>query len=104
MSVDMFLKLGDVEGESSDTRHPREIDVLAWSWGMSQPGTTHAGGGGGSGKVDVRDLSITKFLEVSPPALMRACCDGRHFPMAKLTVRAAGRDAIEYLKVTLREV
>ena len=49
MAVDMFLKLGDVKGESVDGSHKDEIDVLAWSWGMSQSGTTHMGGGGGSG-------------------------------------------------------
>ena len=41
MAVDMFLKIGDIKGESADDKHAGEIDVLAWSWGMSQSGTTH---------------------------------------------------------------
>ena len=52
MAVDMFIKLGDIKGESQDKTHKGEIDVLAWSWGMAKSGTTHVGGGGGSGKED----------------------------------------------------
>ncbi|MGV8719825.1 type VI secretion system receptor/chaperone Hcp, partial [Pseudomonas aeruginosa] len=49
MAVDMFIKIGDVKGESKDKTHAEEIDVLAWSWGMSQSGSMHMGGGGGAG-------------------------------------------------------
>jgi type VI protein secretion system component Hcp len=43
MSVDMFLKIKGVDGESVDSVHAKEIDIAAWSWGMSQSGTTHVG-------------------------------------------------------------
>ena len=36
MPVEMFLKLAGIEGESSDAKHKGEIDVLAWSWGLSE--------------------------------------------------------------------
>ena len=49
MAVDMFIKIDDIEGESTDDAHGGEIDVLSWSWGMSQSGTTHTGAGGGAG-------------------------------------------------------
>jgi type VI secretion system secreted protein Hcp len=55
MAVDMFLKVDGIEGESQDEKHAKEIDVLSWSWGMSQSGTSHMGGGGGGGKVAVQD-------------------------------------------------
>ena len=63
MAVDMFIKIGDIEGESADKVHAKEIDVLAWSWGMSQSGNMHQGGGGGAGKVSVQDLSLTKYID-----------------------------------------
>jgi type VI secretion system secreted protein Hcp len=50
MAIDMFLKLGDVTGESKDKVHKKEIDVLLWSWGMSNSGSAHLGGGAGSGR------------------------------------------------------
>lgn len=104
MAVDMFIKIGDLKGESVDKTHKDEIDVLAWSWGMSQSGTTHMGPGGGAGKVNVQDLSFTKYVDKSSPVLIKGCCKGIHFPEAKLTVRKAGGDALEYIKLTMKEV
>ncbi len=104
MAVDMFIKIGDIEGESTDDKHGKEIDVLAWSWGMSQSGTTHMGGGGGSGTVSVQDLSFTKYVDAATHALMKACCDGTHYTEAKLVVRKAGKEALEYIKATFKEV
>jgi type VI secretion system secreted protein Hcp len=104
MAVDMYLKIDDVKGESQDDKHKGEIDVLAWSWGMSQSGTTHMGGGGGSGKVSVNDISITKYIDKSSPNLMLACCNGKHYKQALLTVRKAGEKPLEYIKLTMKEV
>lgn len=104
MAVDMFLKLDDVKGESKDSKHKDEVDVLAWSWGMSQSGTTHMGGGGGAGKVNVQDLSLTKYVDKSSPNLIMATCNGKHYKEALLTVRKAGEKPLEYIKVTMKEV
>ena len=104
MAVDMFLKLDDLKGESRDEKHKDETEVLAWSWGMSQSGTTHTGSGGGAGKVSVQDLSLTKYVDKSSPMLQLACCNGKHFKQALLTVRKAGEKPLEYLKITMKEV
>lgn len=104
MAVDMFLKLDDVKGESTDDKHKDEVDVLAWSWGMNQSGTTHMGGGGGSGKVSVHDLSLTKYVDKSSPNLILATCNGKHYKQALLTVRKAGEKPLEYIKITMKEV
>ncbi|MDB5901170.1 MAG: Hcp1 family type secretion system effector [Betaproteobacteria bacterium] len=104
MAVDMFMKVGDLKGESKDNTHKESIDVLAWSWGMSQSGTTHLGTGGGSGKVSVQDLSFTKYVDKSSTNLIMACCNGKHYPEAKLTVRKAGENPLEYLTITMKDV
>ena len=105
MAVDMFIKIGDVKGEARDKAHVDEIDVLAWSWGMAQSGSMHMGGGGGAGKVNINDLSFTKYVDKASPNLMMACSGGKHYPEAKLTVRKAGGDSqVEYLVITLKEV
>ena len=103
MAVDMFLKVDGIEGESQDEKHAKEIDVLAWSWGMSQSGTMHTGGGGGGGKVAVQDVSVTKYVDASSNGLMQACCKGKHIPNVLLTVRKAGGDPLEYIKLTMQE-
>jgi type VI secretion system secreted protein Hcp len=105
MAVDMFLRLDDVKGESRDAKHKDSIEVLAWSWGMSQSGTMHSGTGGGAGKVSVQDISITKYIDKATPALTIHCCSGKHFKEGVLTVRkAAGDKPLEYLKITLKEI
>jgi type VI secretion system secreted protein Hcp len=104
MAVDMFLKMDDLKGESIDSKHKDAIDILSWSWGMSQSGTTHSGGGGGAGKVSVSDISITKHVDRATPLLMLSCCNGKHYKQAVLTVRKAGEKPLEYIKLTLKEI
>lgn len=104
MAVDMFIEIGDIKGESTDKEHKEKIDILAWSWGMSNSGTTHMGGGGGSGKVNVQDLSFTKYIDSSSNALLKSCCEGTHYPKAKLIVRKAGGKPLEYVVLELEEV
>lgn len=104
MAVDMFLKIEGVDGESADSKHKDEIDVLSFSWGMSQTGSMHVAGGGGTGKVAVQDMSITKNLDKASTVLMQKCATGKHFPKATLTCRKAGDTPIEYFVVTMEEV
>ena len=104
MAVDMFLKLDGIKGESVDSKHKDEIAVLAWSWGMSNSGSAHLGGGAGSGKVNVQDLSLTKYIDVSTPDLMLSCCNGKHIAKAQLTVRKAGETALEYMIIKFEDL
>ena len=105
MAVDMFLKIGDIKGEAQDSKHKGQIDIMSWSWGMSNSGTTHMGGGGGSGKVNVQDISFTKFVDSASSALIMHCCNGRHFPSAQLIVRKSGGDKpVEYVKLELEDI
>lgn len=105
MAVDMFLALeGEIKGESVDSKHKDEIDVLAWSWGLSQSGTFHHGSGGGAGKANFQDLSVTKYVDLSSPNLMLYCANGDHFDSATLTVRKAGKQPLEYMVITMKQV
>jgi type VI secretion system secreted protein Hcp len=103
MAIDMFLKISDIKGESTDARHKGEIDVLAWSWEMSNPGTP-TGAGSGAGKVSVQGISITKFCDAATAPLIMACCSGKRYKEAMLTVRKAAKTPLEYLKISLKDV
>ncbi|HYI83827.1 MAG TPA: type VI secretion system tube protein Hcp [Acetobacteraceae bacterium] len=103
MAVDMFMKIDGVTGEAKDSAHADEIDVIAWTWGMQQSGSRHLGGGGGSGKVNVQDLSFTKYVDKSSTDLMLFCCNGKHVKEATLTVRKAGESPVEYIKVKMSD-
>jgi type VI secretion system secreted protein Hcp len=104
MAIDMFLKIGNISGESLDQAHKGWVDVLAWSWGMSNSGTTQVGGGAGTGRPSFQDLSYTSYLDASTTPLMRAVATGQHLKSASLNVRRAGSAPTEFLKITLTEV
>ncbi|MGH7025064.1 MAG: Hcp family type VI secretion system effector [Caulobacteraceae bacterium] len=104
MAFDMFIKIGALKGESKDKVHKEEIDVLAWSWSLHNSGSAHVGGGTGSGKVSVSDLSFTKYVDKSTPDLALACCNGKHYDKAVLTVRKAGEHPLEYLVITMQHL
>ena len=104
MAVDVFLKLGDIKGESTDAKHAGEIDVLSWSWGISQTGTAAPGGGGGAGKVSFNDLTFTHNVDKASPMLMKACATGQHVKEATLVARKAGKGQQEYLVIKMTDV
>src|SRR6187455_3053794 len=104
MAVDIFLQLEGIKGESKDAKHKDQIDVLSWSWGMSQSGTAHMGGGAGAGKVSVQDLNFTHYIDKSSPILMLHCCNGKHIKKAKLFVRKAGEEPLEYPTVEMEDL
>jgi type VI secretion system secreted protein Hcp len=101
----MFLKLAGIEGESADAKHPKEIDIMSWTWGCSNSSSAHSGTGSGAGKVSVQDITIHKFVDKSTPVLFALCASGTHLEGALLTVRkAGGTDPVEYLKLTMEKV
>lgn len=105
MAVDMFLKIeGEIDGESQDKTHKGDIDVLAWSWGISNAGSFHMGGGGGSGKANFQDISVTKWVDKASAKLQLYCANGDHFTKAELFVRKSGAKPLEYIVITMEKV
>ena len=101
MASDIFAKLGDIKGESIDAKHKDEIEVLSYSWGVTNPGNIH---GGAAPKSTFQDLSITHHIDKASPALMRACATGEHFKDATITHRKAGKGQLEFLVIKMNDV
>jgi len=93
MATDIFAKIGDIKGESVDAKHKDEIEVLSFSWGVTNSGSTSTGGGGGAGKATFQDLSIVHGIDKATPALLKACATGQHIKDATITHRKAGKGA-----------
>jgi type VI secretion system secreted protein Hcp len=104
MAYDAFLKIDGIKGESQDAKHKGEIDIMSFSFGMTQQGSHATGGGGGSGKVSFQDLHFVKRVDSSSPLLFLNCANGAHIKEVNLTVRKAGGDQLEYLKWKLTDV
>lgn len=103
-AVDYFLKIDGIPGESTDSKHKNEIDLMSWSWGETNSGSHGSGGGGGAGKVSMSDFSFTMRINKASPKLFLACATGQHIGSALLTCRKAGKDQQEYLKIKFTDL
>ena len=104
MAVDFFLKIEGIDGESKDSKHQNEIDVLSWSFGAHQHGSMAGGGGGGAGKVSMQDFTFSMRMCKATPKLLLHCANGKHIPSALLTARKAGETQQEYLKIKFTDL
>ena len=104
MAFDTFLKLDGIKGESVDSKHKDELEVLSFSFGAENAGSHGTGGGGGAGKASFHDLHFVHRLDKASPRLLLACASGQHIKEATITVRKAGGQQLEYLKIKLTEV
>lgn len=102
MAVDMFIKIDGIDGESTAQKHKGEIELLSFSWGITNK-VSNTGGGGGAGKPVVQDFTIVKPMGGSSPQLMEKCCRGEHIPSVSVTL-ANKESKLEYLKIKLQDV
>jgi type VI secretion system secreted protein Hcp len=101
--ADYFLKIATIPGESQDSKHKGEIDVLSFSWGVSE-GSNPGGARGGASKPAMSDFSIVKIVDSATPKLMQAVCQGQHISEAHFTGRKSGGEQFEYLRIKLTDV
>ena len=105
MASDIFAKIGDIKGESTDAKHKDEIEVLSYSWGVKGTILHEIGGGGAvAGKATFQDLSITHHIDKATPRLFEACASGAHIKEATITHRRAGKVQNEFLIIKMNDV
>ena len=103
--ADYFLRVDGIPGESADTKHKGEIEVLSWSWGETNEAPPRGPGGGvGAGKVEMSDLTVVTSFSKASPQLLLACASGKHFKSAVLAGRKAGKGQADYLTFSLSDV
>lgn len=104
MAVDYFLRIDGIEGESADKAHPKEIELLSFSWGVTQADAGPRAGRGGAGKASFQDFAFVARVSKASPKLFLACASGQHVKSALLTCRRSGGAPLEFLKITLSDV
>jgi type VI secretion system secreted protein Hcp len=101
MSIDNNVIKGEVDNKS----HKNWIEVLAWSSGLSNSGSTHMGGASGAGKANLQDIAVTKFLDASTTALLLASAKGTYFDEVKIDIiKSCGRNNYTQYALTLNDV
>jgi type VI secretion system secreted protein Hcp len=104
MAADIFAKIGDIKGESIDAKHKDEVEVLSWSWGVSQSGSIASDPGAGAGKASFNDFNFTHRIDKATPVLFKMCATGSHIKEATVTVRKAGKGQQEFLIIKMSDV
>ncbi len=104
MAFDAFIKIDTITGEADDSKHKGEIEVISFSWGVTQAGSSATGSGHGAGKASVQDFTFMKLTDKASPILFMKCCTGEHIKEANFVCRKAGGTQVEFLKYKLSDV
>ena len=110
MAINAYLKLDGIEGDCTAGGHEKEIEILSWNHGFSQPtSATRASAGGGTvEQANHQPMSVSKYIDSATSALLKSCWSGKTIKTATLTChRASGAEdnkSVEYLKVDMSDV
>jgi type VI secretion system secreted protein Hcp len=101
---DIFLhvktkRAGKIKGEACAAEHEDDIVVRAWTWGLA------AGSAIGSGQATARrsykQLAIVKGIDSASTALMSALATNDEVKEARLAMRKAGDEQVDYFAIVL---
>src|SRR4029434_6513713 len=106
MPVDYFLKVDGIDGETADAEHKNELEVLSFSWGVTQAitGTVSSSGTFTGQRCDMSPLVVQKLFDKASPKAAQACAAGDHFASAVLTLCRAGGDKQAYMEYQLSDL
>ena len=105
MSVDMYMKIEGIDGESTDAKHDKWFEILAFAHHLSQPvsGASRTGGRTG-GRADFGDVMVSKTVDAGTPDLNLFCCNGKHIPKIEVEFCLATEDKHTFMKYELSDV
>ncbi|HME68907.1 MAG TPA: type VI secretion system tube protein Hcp [Myxococcota bacterium] len=106
MAYDAFLKIDGIESESTDGKHEKWIEVLSFSWGVSQAtsGSASSGGARSAERADMSDFSIVKSIDKASPKLKLACFKGDHIKEVTLEICRNSGDKLKYAEYKMSDV
>lgn len=83
-SVESFLSLPPIRGDSKTDNHKAEIEILGFGSGVEVE--VALGGGGGASKPQFFEITVSKKIDRASPLLFVNCATGKIFPIATLTM------------------
>jgi len=110
MATNCFLKLEtpNITGESTDSDHTGEIQVLSWSHSFNQPTspTRSSAGGGSVEQANHADFSFTKYIDSATDDLLKQCWSGKSISKGTFTAFRADGDnkPVKYLEITMENI
>jgi type VI secretion system secreted protein Hcp len=103
--LDMFLKIDGIQGESTDSKHTKEIEISAFHQGAYQHATTGSGTGGqGGGRVMFESIHFKAVTSIASPKLFLNCANGSHIATATFAMRKAGGTQQDFCTYAMKNV
>jgi type VI secretion system secreted protein Hcp len=104
MPLTGYMKVPDIDGESTRVGHEDEIDIFAVSWDINAIAAS-----GSSrrrrARADAGPLVVHKYYDAASPYLALATHQGKVFDEVAVTLRKeSGGVHLDYLTITLRNV
>lgn len=103
MSFDAFLKVEGIPGESTDDKHKDWIEVLSFSWGVTQSASASTSGGATAERADFQDFSIVKRLDRASPKLALACASGTDIKTVTLELCRPGVEKDKFMEYKMTD-
>jgi len=97
-SSTFFLAINGIQGESTDSKHPKTIEVLDWTFGVDNA-ISPTNTGSGAGKSKPRDFTFVALSSIASPLLFIKAATGAHLTTATLFARKNGEQTWDYLKL-----
>lgn len=75
----IFLKYGDIKGETTQTTHKQWIEISSFQWGVGRGVSSGVGGGSKreSTAPHVSEVVLTKTFDISSPLLLKEALGGK---------------------------
>lgn len=96
-----YLKIGDIDGESTERAHKDWILIEGFSQGIAAAQST-TGASRQRATAVFEDLMLTKKIDKATPKLMEMCAKGQMAPELELDM--VSKDGRLYYKITLNNV
>lgn len=99
MAFDAFIKIGDIKGESTDSKHIDWIEVLGYEHSAVQPsgGSQSGSGAFAAGRVELSRFKITKAIDLATPVIYNYCSMNTNIPEVEMQLcRATGNKEVYY--------
>lgn len=107
MAFDCFMKIDQMDGESTDAQFKTWQQLESFSCGVSQPGSgsQSTGGSRNVARANHHNFHVVKDMDKATPKLVQFCCDGQHIKKIQVTLcRAVDKKKQKYLEFTLSDV
>ena len=110
MAINSYIKLASIDGGSTSGGHEKEIEIMSWSHGFSQP-TSPTRSNAGAGTVEQANhsnFSFSKYLDSASDDLIKMCWTGKQIVNGILTCYrsdgASDNKPIEYLRIEMTHI